>query len=72
MLAMQNAKGLEEATEDMTIEKHVILADINKPTKFWLMFPTYLGRVKKGATHISFSYLIWDCVAITPKITRRW
>ena len=65
---MQAAKDLKEATEDTAIQKPVALSDINKWTKFWLMFSTYLGRVK-GAAHIPLVYLIREHVAVTNEIT---
>jgi hypothetical protein len=49
---MQMAKDLKETTKDTAIQKPVNLMDIHKWTKFWLLFSTYLGRVKVAANYI--------------------
>jgi hypothetical protein len=43
------------------------LTDIHKWTKFWLLFSTYLGRVK-GAAHIPLAYLICNHEEVTNEI----
>lgn len=67
MVTMQNARDLKEATMESTIEKPVVLVDIHKWTKFYLMLSTYLGRVK-GAALIPLSYLIREHGDVTPEI----
>jgi hypothetical protein len=54
---IQADKDFKRATEDAEIQKPEKLADINKWTKFWELFTTYLGRVK-GAAMIPLSYLM--------------
>jgi hypothetical protein len=65
--AMNAEKEYKKATEDTAITKPVTLVDIHKWTKFWLLFSTYLGRVK-GAAHIPLRYLIRDHVEVTQAI----
>jgi hypothetical protein len=64
---MQMAKDLNEATKDIAIQKPMNLTDIHKWTKFWLLFSTYLGRVK-GAARIPLAYLIRDHEEVTNEI----
>jgi hypothetical protein len=54
------------ATEDSDIRKPEKLADLNKWTKFWELFTTYLGRVK-GAALTPLSYLVREHEVVTPE-----
>jgi hypothetical protein len=64
---MKVARDQKEATEDTEVQKPVVLSDMHKWTKFWLMLSTYLGRIR-GAAHIPLSYLTREHVAVTPEI----
>jgi nitrate/nitrite transporter NarK len=62
---MQVTKDLKEATKDTNIQKPVVLlADIYKRTKVWLLLLTYLGCVK-GAEHIPLAFLIYNHNKVT-------
>jgi hypothetical protein len=55
---MQVAKDQKEATEDTAVQKPVVLTDIHKWTKFWLLLSMYLDHVKGAAHTIPLTYLI--------------
>ena len=60
---MKADKDYKKATEDTDIQKPEKLSDLNKWTKFWELFMTYLGRVK-GAALTPLSYLVREHQAV--------
>ena len=64
---MQKAKDLKDAMEDVVIEKPTALTDLQKWTKLWLKFSTYLGHVR-GAVKIPLTYLIHDQGDVTNEV----